>query len=37
MTDKDKGHFEIEDRGAVLIVRVDGGPHAVFGLEIPTS
>jgi enoyl-CoA hydratase/carnithine racemase len=34
MTDKDQGHFEIEDRGAVLIVRVDGGPHALFGLEI---
>src|SRR5256712_10771450 len=34
MTHKDKGHFEIEDRGAVLIVRVDGGPHALFGLEI---
>src|SRR5207248_4968622 len=34
MTQKDEGHFEIEDRGAVLIVRVDGGPHALFGLEI---
>ena len=34
MTGKDKGHFEIEDRGAVLIVRVDGGPHALFGPEI---
>src|SRR2546427_6557129 len=34
MTHNDKGHFEIEDRGAVLIVRVDGGPHALFGLEI---
>jgi enoyl-CoA hydratase/carnithine racemase len=34
MTHKDKGHFEIEDRGAVLIDRVDGGPHALFGLEI---
>jgi enoyl-CoA hydratase/carnithine racemase len=34
MTHKDKGHFEIEDGGAVLIVRVDGGPHALFGLEI---
>src|SRR5712691_8177518 len=31
MTHKDKGHFEIEDRGAVLIVRVDHDPnvHAV--------
>jgi enoyl-CoA hydratase/carnithine racemase len=34
MTHEDKGHFEIENRGAVLIVRVDGGPHALFGLEI---
>ena len=34
MTHEDKGHFEIEDRGAVLIVRVDGGPHALFGPEI---
>jgi enoyl-CoA hydratase/carnithine racemase len=34
MTHKDTGHFEIEERGAVLIVRVDGGPHALFGLEI---
>jgi hypothetical protein len=34
MTHEDKGHFEVEDRGAVLIVRVDGGPHGVFGLEI---
>ena len=34
MTQKDEGHFEIEDRGAVLIVRVDGGPHALFGREI---
>src|SRR5438876_5947885 len=34
MTHKDKDHFEIEDRGAVLIVRVDGGPHALFGPEV---
>src|SRR3954470_15049081 len=34
MTYKDKGHLEIEDRGAVLIVRVDGGPHQEFGLDI---
>jgi enoyl-CoA hydratase len=31
MTHKDQGHLEIEDRGAVLIVRVDGGPLGVFG------
>ena len=29
-----KGHLDIEDRGSVLIVRVDGGPHGLFGLEI---
>jgi enoyl-CoA hydratase len=34
MTDEDKVGLEIEDRGAVLIVRVDGGPHGLFGLEI---
>jgi enoyl-CoA hydratase/carnithine racemase len=27
-------HFEIEDRGSVLLVRVDGGPHSLFGVEI---
>ena len=27
-------HFKIEDRAAVLIVRVDGGPHSLFGLDI---
>lgn len=30
----DKGNLEIEDRGAVLIARVDGGPHGLFGLDI---
>ncbi|MGH8500859.1 MAG: enoyl-CoA hydratase/isomerase family protein [Gammaproteobacteria bacterium] len=34
MTHEARGHLEVEDRGAVLIVRVDGGPHGVFGLEI---
>jgi enoyl-CoA hydratase/carnithine racemase len=34
MAYKDERHFEIENRGAVLIVRVDGGPHALFGPEI---
>src|SRR5215207_7267946 len=29
MTHDDKGHLEVEDRGAVLIVRVDGGPHSL--------
>jgi len=34
MTEEDKGRLEVEDRGAVLIVRVDGGPHSLFGLDI---
>ena len=29
-----KGHLDIEDRGSVLVVRVDGGPHSLFGLDI---
>ncbi len=27
-------HLEVEDRGAVLIVRLDGGPHGLFGPEM---
>jgi enoyl-CoA hydratase/carnithine racemase len=34
MTHGDKGRLEIEDHGSVLIVRVDGGPHGLFGLDI---
>src|SRR5246127_5039275 len=34
MTHQYKSYLEIEDRGAVLIVRVDGGPHSLFGLDI---
>jgi enoyl-CoA hydratase len=34
MTHNGKGHLEVEDRGTVLIVRVDGGPHGVFGADI---
>ena len=34
MTQQDNSHLEIEDRGAILIVRVDGGPHSLFGLDI---
>jgi enoyl-CoA hydratase/carnithine racemase len=34
MTRGDKGHLEVEDRGGIQIVRVDGGPHGVFGLGI---
>ena len=28
------GKLEIDDRGAVLVVRVDGGPHSLFGVQI---
>src|SRR6266540_5880074 len=34
MTHKEQGHLDVEDRGAVLVVRVDGGPHGLFGLDI---
>jgi enoyl-CoA hydratase/carnithine racemase len=29
-----KAHLEIEELGSVLIVRVDGGKHGLFGLDI---
>jgi len=34
MTHNDQGHLDVEDRGAVVIVRVDGGTHGLFGAEI---
>lgn len=34
MTNDLKGHLHVEDRGAVQIVRIDGGPHGLFGLDI---
>ena len=34
MTHQLTGQLEIEDRGAVLVARVDGGPHALFGRDI---
>jgi enoyl-CoA hydratase/carnithine racemase len=34
MTPQGTSHLEIEDRGPVLIVRVDGGPHSLFGVDI---
>lgn len=37
MAHEDKGHLEVEDRGAVLVVRVDGGQHGLFGLDIATQ
>lgn len=30
----EQGHLEVEDRGAVLMARVDGGPHGLFGADI---
>ena len=26
--------LEVEDRGAVLVVRIDGGPHSLFGVDL---
>jgi enoyl-CoA hydratase/carnithine racemase len=34
MTHQHTSHFEIEDRGAVLIARIDGGPHSLFGVDL---
>ncbi|QHE69852.1 hypothetical protein [Rhodococcus sp. WAY2] len=34
MTHKTKGHLEVEDRGEVMSVRVDGRPHSLFGIDI---
>lgn len=34
MTQKTTGRLDIEDRGAVQVVRLDGGPHALFGLDL---
>ena len=34
MTHHDHSHLQIEDRGATLIVRVDGGHHSLFGVDI---
>src|SRR5437763_288214 len=33
MTHQDNNRLEIEDRGAVLVVRLDGGPHSLFGVD----
>jgi enoyl-CoA hydratase len=33
MAHEDKVRLEVEDRGAVLIVRVASGPHGLFGLD----
>jgi enoyl-CoA hydratase len=34
MRQEAEGNLEIEERGAMLVVRVDGGPHQVFGPQI---
>jgi enoyl-CoA hydratase/carnithine racemase len=34
MTNQHTSHFEIEDHGAVLIARIDGGPHSLFGVDL---
>ena len=34
MTQQVEGNLVIEDHGAVLVVRVDGGPHSLFGVQI---
>lgn len=31
---KDETTLTVEDRGAVQVVRVDGGPHSLFGVQI---
>ena len=36
MTQQVQGDLVIEDRGAVLVARVDGGPHSLFGVQIAT-
>ena len=33
MTYQDNKHLDIEDRGSVLVVRIDGGPHSLFGFD----
>jgi enoyl-CoA hydratase/carnithine racemase len=37
MTLQVRGDLVIEDRGAVLVARVDGGPHSLFGVQIATQ
>ncbi|KRA37817.1 MULTISPECIES: enoyl-CoA hydratase/isomerase family protein [unclassified Nocardioides] len=34
MAEKEAGHLDIEERGAVVVVRIDGGPRQVFGPDI---
>jgi enoyl-CoA hydratase/carnithine racemase len=34
MSQETAGHLEVDDRGSVLVVRVDGGPHQVIGPQL---
>ncbi|RNL62741.1 enoyl-CoA hydratase/isomerase family protein [Nocardioides marmoriginsengisoli] len=34
MTQEVRGHIDIEDRGAVLVATLDGGPDQVFGRDV---
>ena len=34
MTEEVRGNLEIEDRGTVLVARIDGGPLGLFGNDI---
>src|SRR5436190_901866 len=34
MTHDDRGQLEIEDRGAVLLARIEGGPRGVLGPDV---
>ena len=34
MAEKEAGHLVIEERGAVVVARIDGGPRQVFGPDI---
>lgn len=34
MTQQVRGELRIEDHGPVLVARVDGGPHSLFGIQI---
>ena len=34
MTEEIPGHFEVEEYGGTLVVRIDGGPHQLFGAQV---
>jgi enoyl-CoA hydratase/carnithine racemase len=34
MTNKDEARLQVEGNGSVLLVRVDGGEHGLFGLDL---